>query len=391
MNFFPSVESDKVSINVEFPPGFPAEKTFEIVKKIQKKGVDLLKEIDQEKGQAKSSLKHVYTQISSQSRRSPSATTTANIRLLLLPDTERSVSTIKFAKLWQKSVKSFPEVRSIAFQSRRMHFGGDIKVLVSHQDPIILRSIVEEIKLQISEYKGTKEIKDSETEGNHELQFKLTQQAAYLGLTPSEFARILRSAFSGREALKIQKEKEEIPVLIIYPAEYRENINKLGKVQLTAPSGGKISIEEAATIKESVEPVSIRRVDRKRVIEVTASVEKTEANLEEIMASIQDDYLPELRKRYPDLNIKLEGSSKERTKSMKSLMMGFLTALVAIYALLAIFFRSYTQPLLVMTAIPFGIAGAVFGHLILGYSLSFLSFFSNLSICSTKFFEENRQ
>ncbi|MDH5561148.1 MAG: efflux RND transporter permease subunit [Deltaproteobacteria bacterium] len=373
--FFPNIEGDKVRVTVEFPSGFPARKSITIIDQIKDTGVELLKEMDKEAGSAVSSLRHIYTDVQAQSRRSPSSSTTAEITFLLLDDEKRKLSAMAFSKRWQKSILDFPEIRSLSFKSQGMHFAQDIQIALSHNDNTLLKKITGELKEVLAGYKGVKEIVDSEKEGNREFQFKLAQNASSLGITPSSFARNLRAAFSGLEALTIQKDREEIPVMVLYPADYRENLNKLETVLIQAPTGGKISLGEIAEIQETIEPVSIRRLDRKRVVEITASVEKTEGNLEVILADLNSGYLKQLKQRYPDLIVTQEGSSKERNKSLRGLILGFGVAILVIYALLAIFFKSYIQPLLVMVAIPFGMAGAVLGHLLLGYPISFLSLF----------------
>ena len=379
VEFFPNIEGDLVKLTIELPTGFPAEETTKIIQQVEQRGVTLLEKIDAEADNGLRSLEHTYSKVQAKTNLGSSgatSATTATIQILLSSEAERNIETFKFANLWRKSIAETPDTKSIVVQSKGMHFANDIDITISHKDSRTLGKIKEEIKKKLGDYKGVTEIKDNEKIGNREFQFSLTNEATTLGITPQLFATNLRNTFQGIEALTIKKKHGDIPVVVIIPKEDRENLNTLETVLIKAPGGGMISMADAATIKETKEPISIYRTDRERVIDITASVKEEESqSLDLINETIKSKLLPNLRAKYPDLVAKMGGAQKEMTLSMKSLGMGFLGAIIAIYAILAIFFRSYVQPMIVMSAIPFGIAGAIGGHMILGYPVSFLSMF----------------
>ncbi|MCP4751014.1 MAG: efflux RND transporter permease subunit [Proteobacteria bacterium] len=375
LSFFPSLESDEVRVTVELPVGYPAEETVKIVDKIQAAGIAMVKRFDEKAANGRKSLKHIRTEIRSQSRRNPSQSTAAYITMQFNEEKGRNLSTSEFGRMWQRSIRDFPEVESINFRARRFSFGTDIQILFSHEDSDKLTEIVEKAKLALAKYSGTKDIADSEKEGSREFRFALTSDARTLGITPTTFARALRSAYQGQEVFTLKKPQAEVPEVVLYPKKYRENVNVLETLNLRAPGGGRISLGEAARITEGVEPIAIRRVDKRRIIEVTAGVEDNAEDPEEIIRAFQRDFLDDLLIEYPSLTTKIKGKRMERTKTMNSLWLGFAAALLGVYALLAIFFTSYTQPFLVMSTIPFGIAGAVAGHWILGYPVTFISLF----------------
>jgi len=169
-------------------------------------------------------------------------------------------------------------------------------------------------------------------------------------------------------------------VMARLPLAERQNLWNLGQLRIRTPEGGEMAIHDAAKLTSGIGYSAINRADRKRVINVTASVDSSKANAEEVLADLKATTLAELVNDFPGLSFDLEGEEKERRESMGSMARGFILALFGIYALLAIPFRSYSQPLLIMLAIPFGIVGAILGHGLLGYNLSILSMFGIVAL-----------
>ncbi|MCD6151235.1 MAG: efflux RND transporter permease subunit, partial [Deltaproteobacteria bacterium] len=192
--------------------------------------------------------------------------------------------------------------------------------------------------------------------------------------------RQVRAAFYGAEALRLQRGRSEVKIMVRYPQTDREHLSSLEDMRIRTAGGGELPLERAARITAGRGYSEINRYNRKRVIDITASVDARTANAEEIIADIQQTKLAQLTRDYPGLSFSMEGEEKERRDSVNSMKKGFLLALLGIYALLAIPFRSYSQPLLIMTAIPFGMVGALLGHLIMGYDLSILSIFGIVAL-----------
>jgi multidrug efflux pump subunit AcrB len=224
------------------------------------------------------------------------------------------------------------------------------------------------------------DIKDNYTRGKQELKLKLKPEARTLGVTEKDLALQVRAAFYGAEALRLQIGRNEVKVMVRYPEQDRKNLWELETMRIRTPDGGEIPLNRAAKVLEGRGFSEINRTDRKRMINVTASVDSSKANAAEILADLKQGILIELENDYPGLVFDLVGEEKERREVMGSMKDGFLLALFAIYALMAIPFRSYTQPLLIMAAIPFGFVGAVIGHLIMGYNLSMSSLFGLVAL-----------
>jgi multidrug efflux pump subunit AcrB len=261
-----------------------------------------------------------------------------------------------------------------------MQLGANIDVRLAHNDFAVLVQARNRLKEFLARYPGVSEITDTYPLGKKELKIRLKPAARTLGITVEELGRQLRAAFYGSEALRLQRGRNEVKVVVRYPAAERKSVSNLQAVRIRTPDGGEIPLSQAAAIEEGRGFSVINRSDRKRVINVTATVDSARANAEEILADLQQTVLAELVADYPGLAYNLEGEEKERRDSMASMGQGFLLAIFAIYALLAIPFRSYSQPFLIMAAIPFGVVGAIAGHLLMGFNLSMLSIFGIVAL-----------
>jgi multidrug efflux pump subunit AcrB len=375
MQFFPKIESDTVQLTIELPSGYPAENTIKIIKEVEKLGKDFIDKMDREANNGFKSYDHIYSSVQMKSRRTRSQNTILSVRMRFRGEHERNIEPFVFARQWRRMISNKPEVISVNLRSRMMSFGDDIRISLSHSNSELLKKAAQELKDHLASYEGIKDIVDSETGGNREYRFTLTDEAKAMGITPALFASKIRSAFQGIDVLTIPKDTEDVNVALLFPKSYRENITTLDTMQIAAPNGESITLRDAVIIEEGIEPVAIRRVDGLRVIEITAGFEENVENTDEVTIAIQENYVPVIEGLYPGITVKIRGSHENRAKSLNSLLFGFITALVTIYALLAIFFKSYIQPAIVMIAIPFGIAGAIGGHFVLGHPVSFMSIF----------------
>jgi multidrug efflux pump subunit AcrB len=199
-------------------------------------------------------------------------------------------------------------------------------------------------------------------------------------LTLAELARQVRQGFYGDEAQRIQRGRDDIRVMVRYPEPTRETLRGIEMMRVRLPGGVEVPFPTVAEVKEGRGYAAINRTDRRRVVSITASVNEEEANANEINADLRAKILPQLQHDFRGLAYSFEGQQREQAESMMSMGINFVVALIAIFCLLAIPFRSYIQPLIVMSAIPFGIVGAVLGHLIMGFDLSMLSGFGIVAL-----------
>ena len=248
-----------------------------------------------------------------------------------------------------------------------------ISFLLSHPDDDILRTAAAELATKLEGFAGVRDIDDGYTEGKRQLDFTLTPAGQAMGLTSVELAMQVRSSFYGAEAVRNQRGRDEVRVYVRLPKEERMSEFNVEELMIRTPMGGEIPLREAAEINRGRSYTEIARVDGRRMLTVSADIEVGVANADKVVSSINENELPALIEKYPGLVFMLEGQEKDMQEAMSSLGLGFILALFAIFAMLAIPFKSYGQPLIIMMAIPFGFVGAVIGHILMGYELSIIS------------------
>ena len=236
-----------------------------------------------------------------------------------------------------------------------------------------LFSARDELKEKLIEYPGVFNVKDDFNMGKEELIISLLPAAENYGVTMQMVAFQVRQAFYGLEVQNIQRGRDELKVMLRYPDEERSSISNLEDMMIRTPKGSTIPIRQIAQLNIGEGVSTIKRKDRKRSINVTADVDLTVTTGNEVISSVTNDVLPSILQRYGSLSYSLEGEQQEQGQNLSSLGRNFLVAMVVVYTLLAIPFGSYFQPLVIMSAIPFGLTGAVIGHLIMGINFSVLS------------------
>ena len=297
-----------------------------------------------------------------------------NARIYLTDPGVRPLSTAEVTRLWRERVGMIPGLESLKFQSNQggPASGAALTVELSHRDIDVLDQASSILAEELNEYANLKDIDDGFSPGKQQLDFRLLPEGRSLGLTAREVARQVRSAFYGAEALRQQRGRNEVKVMVMLPASQRVSEYDIEQLLIHTPAGGDVPLRQVAEVERSRAYTSIERRDGRRTVEVTADVEPRRAT-SQVLATMKAETLPRLARDYPGLTYDFEGQQADMRDSMASLMGGFVIAMMVIYALLAIPFRSYIQPVIVMAAIPFGLVGAVIGHIIMGYSLSIIS------------------
>jgi multidrug efflux pump subunit AcrB len=237
-----------------------------------------------------------------------------------------------------------------------------------------------QLKEQLNKYQGLFDISDTYSGGKRELKLNLNSAGRALGITQTDLGRQVRQAYYGEEIQRIQRDREEIKVMLRYPLKDRKSLSALENLRIRTPNGIEVPLEEIAETGYGQGYPTIKRSDRARIINVQSSADKLIADIPSIERDLDQSFLPSIRKTFPDLRFSFVGERKEQNESDSSLAQSGWIALFIIYALLAIPFRSYFQPLLVMSVIPFGLIGAVLGHLIFSIPLSQLSMFGIVAL-----------
>nr|WP_281382951.1 efflux RND transporter permease subunit [Dissulfurirhabdus thermomarina] len=385
--FMPEVDGDVIRVHLEMPRGTPVDETARAVAEIVRKGRRVAARFDKD-AEGGRILRHVYTVVGgTMAAGGPGATGAtssgghlADIAMLLVKSEYRDVAAADVNDAWRRAVGEVPGAEVLTFTSNVMRLGANIDVRLAHEDFAVLKAAARRVKAALAGFRGVGDIADDNPPGKREFRFRLTPAALTLGVTEEDLGRQIRSFYYGAEALRLQRGRNEVKVMVRYPAGERHRLASLDRVRIRTPGGGELPLRQAATVTETRGYSEIHRVDQKRVVDVTASVDSRSAEVDQIKAALAGGVLRSLAADYPGLSYSFEGEEKERRESMASMMRGFALALFAIYALLAIPFRSYVQPLIIMAAIPFGVVGAAVGHLVMGYNLSILSLFGIVAL-----------
>jgi len=383
--FFPKVEGDTLRCLVTMPAGTPVERTKEVVTHLEETARETLAMVDEGRPPGATPLFEysvglIGFQMSRRGNTRGTGSHLAQIWVQLIEGEQRDISAMKLTRLWRKRVGRIQDAESIVYRSELHSAGNAIEVNLSSDDHDTLLFAAESLKNELKTYPGVFDIEDSFLPGKREMQLKLKQAAHSLGLTLSDLALQVRHAFYGAEALRLQRYKDEVKVLVRYPETERRSLGYVEQMYIRTADGHEVPFSQVAQVDMVQGYVSIERAQRKRVITVTADVDESVTNANEVRISLENRFLRQLKGRYPGLRYSIEGEGKEQKESMADVYRGFAIALFCIYALLAIPFKSFSQPFIVMAAIPFGVLGAFLGHLILGLNISFLSLFGMVGL-----------
>ena len=380
--FFPNVEADVIAATVTMPQGTPASVTSGAVRKIEIGAERLRQEVIASTGS--DIFRHAYAAVGDQptSSRGPGAMAifadaatshVGEVTIELVPADERTLTSEAVGNRWRELTDSIPEATSVTFQFSMMSVGEDVDVMLVGPNIEQLTAAAEQVKARLGQYAGVFDITDSFQEGKQELQLGIKPGAETLGLSLEDLGRQVRQAFYGEEAQRIQRGRDDIRVMVRYPAEQRRSLGDLEGMWIWTPDGVGVPFDQVAEVQPGRGFASIKRVDRNRAINVTASVYASVTSSGAVLADLENRILPEVLARYPGVVYVFEGMQAVQQESIGALQVGFVVALFGIFALLAIPLKSYVQPLIIMSAIPFGLVGAVWGHIALGLDVTMFS------------------
>jgi multidrug efflux pump subunit AcrB len=273
-----------------------------------------------------------------------------------------------------------PSATEVKFTATMMSPGDDVDVQLTGNDIAQLRAAADAVKARLTGYAGVFEITDSFRQGKQEMQLGIKPAAETLGLTLQDLGRQVRQAFYGEEAQRIQRGRDDVRVMVRYPESERRSLGDLANMRIRTPDGAEVPFRQVAEVQEGRGFASITRVDRQRALNVTAAVDPAVTSSQEVILDLEGRILPEVLAAYPGVRFSFEGAQAEQRDAVGGLQQGFGLALLMIFALLAIPLRSYAQPLIIMSAIPFGLVGAVWGHMLLGLDVTMMSMFGLVAL-----------
>jgi multidrug efflux pump subunit AcrB len=370
---FPEVPSDFVRVQLEMETGTAPETRNVVLERIEGAVRDMNSEYVAEHPDTLPMLRHVgaFTQGD-----------TGGVIFVELPqDERRPFNGDDISERWRERVGEIPGVRELTFTDAD-HIGGGppLSFEFSGSDYVALENAAAELETKLAEYEGIYDIRNSSTSGGEEIRLRIKPAAEALGLTISALGRQVRQAFYGEEAQRIQRGKDELKVMVRYPIEERRSIADLENMRIRTPAGDEVPFPAVADMSFGKGYSTITRLNRKRTVTVSADIDPEIIEPAKIIKSISEDYVPELLSRYPSVSYGLEGASREEAEFVGNLALASIAALCLIYALIAIPLRSYGQPLVIMSVIPFGAIGAILGHLIMGEAVSMFSLFGLVAL-----------
>lgn len=364
-SMFPRVESDLSRVSVELPYGSPVEKTMQIRDQVYEAAQKVIDD---------SGHPELVTGIWSNVGKNGDHAAEVVVYLADPEIRDDIMGTQEFTRRWRKAVGVLEGVERVRFES---DFGGPgsgraLTVELSHRDTSVLEQASAELAEELAGYPAVRDITDGYDTGKRQVDFTMRPEGKSLGLTATEIARQLRNAFYGSEVVRQQRGRNEIKVMVRLPKHQRSSAYYLEEFLVNTASGVDVPLNDVVNQTSDRAFTSIVRRDGRRVVQVKADVSPRDQT-NTVMNALKAEKLARIVEKYPGLTWSFEGRQADMKESMSSLYSGFALAMLAIYALLAIPFRSYIQPVIVMTSIPFGIIGAFFGHILMGYSLSVVS------------------
>jgi multidrug efflux pump subunit AcrB len=380
---FPKIPGDLVVAQLTMPLGTAPAVTADAVARIDEAARRLQEEIQTEHP-GRNPIRHYVTSVGEQPVKAMqsrhdggSAIVGAHlgeVALELTPTEEREdVPTQSIIDRWRSLCGPIPGAVELVFSADVMGGGDAVAVQFEGNDVAELRAAAEELKEDLGALPGVFDVSDSFRGGKQEIRLEILPSAEAMGLTLDDLAQQVRQGFYGEEAQRIQRGRNEVKVMVRYPEEDRRTLYTLEQMRIRTPMGDEVPFAQVARAHLDRGYATIRRAHRKRVVTVKSDLDEAVNSNGDVLAALEATSLPGILERHPSVSWSVEGRMAELRTAMSELARLFFVALLVIYALMAIPFKSYVQPLIVMSAIPFGLIGAVLGHAIMGHDLSVLS------------------
>ena len=380
--FFPDRDTDTVIARLTMPQGTPLAQTAAATARLEAAARRLDDHFRPADPGADGVVKQIMTVVGfSTDLEAQVGSHVGEVTVELLAAQERGISSALLADKWRDLFGDVPEALELSFLTEDIFpVGKPIEVRLMGDDFTAMQEAAARLEAELGTYPGVLDISNDFRPGKMEIQLALKPTGRVLGITLADLAGQVNQGFHGAEALRLQRGRDNVRVVIRYPEGERHSLGDLDNIRIRTAGGSEVPFGEvaAATLRRGF--AVIKRADRQRALNVTAEVDSTEANAETILANLEVGFLPRLLADYQNMRYSFEGQHKETQRSVRSLLSGFMIAMLLVYAILAATFRSYAQPVVVMSVVPFGLIGAVVGHLIMGHVLSLISLFGLVAL-----------
>ena len=388
---FPKIDANRLLAKIVFPDGTPASVAEEATRRLEEAAVAASLRLSPPDAPMHELVHCTIGHVAAPGQVGPEARVSGShvgaVAVELVPGEQRSVDSETFISEWRRLAGDFPGTETLVYGTENIGPGGktiEFKLLAPATPDAVaqLEAAVERCKAWLGQYPGVIDIDDDSRPGKWEYQVKVKPRAEALGVSLADVAGTIRAAFYGEEVMRLQRGRHEVKLMVRYPREERRSLASLDDVRVTGPDGVQRPIGELADVTVVRGYSEINRLGQKRSITVTADIDVATSSLTsgQITADMERRLMPDLATEFPDVRVRWEGQQEQTRESLRSLGIGFVVAMFGMFVLLTLEFRSYVQPLLILLIIPFGCAGAVFGHALLGMPLTLFSMFGLVAL-----------
>ncbi len=376
---FGEVDGFIIMANVEFPNGTPIETTRKAVKQLEEALLRVAEKTETKSGDPllKDRLVLVGQSVGEQN----SGPHFGGIIVTMLDSEKRGIHSKDLRIAWEKEVGQIAGIKSMTFTGMGGGPpGAPIEVWLQGHDLDQILKVSDDLINRLKQFEGTFQVRSDFSSGKNEIRLELKREARTLGLTVNDLASQVYSGYFGEDAVRIQRGRNDIRVKVRYTADERRYLSDFQRIRIRTPNGFEVPLLSVANIDFAPGYSTITRTDGMRRVSVSAEIDTNKTNANEIVAKLSKDYVPELKSRYPGVHISFQGEKKRMAESLGSLAIGYPLAMIGIFFIVATMFRSYAQPFIISMTIPFGIVGAVLGHLLMGYNFSMMSIFGMVAL-----------
>ncbi len=387
-NVFPELDSKQITSRIIYPDGTPSAITEAATDRIENAIQEIGKRYPTIDGQPIVKIVHrAVGQISAPGSLGPDTRTSGSnvggVDVEMCDSAERSVHSNEVIAEWRKLSGDFPGAESVTFGTPNFGPGGrpiEFKLLADSENMASLEAAVEATKAKLAQYGGVFDISDDSRPGKWEFQLRVKPNAMAMGIPLADLAETVRASYYGDEVMRLQRGRHEVKLMVRYPQDDRRALADFEEIRVRTLGGAERPITELADVDVQRGFSEINRIEQKRSITITADVDELAANSFEIISDLQRTFMPGLFEKHPGVDVLWRGQQETTNESVDSLMLGLLVALIAMFVLLTVEFRSYLQPLMIMAIIPFGVIGAIWGHFLLGIELTMFSLFGIVAL-----------
>jgi len=374
--FLPEIPSDFIQATVTMVEGSPEQQTRAIMNKLEEAALSLngkFEFVDSETGETSTDIvDHVIIV--------GSGVSSGTAAIELDKDVPNQVESDLITEYLLNYVGEMPGLKSLVFSAGQVFGGNPISYQLVSDNPQELTAAASELEDKLRTYNGLINIRNEAVNNKDELRLQLKPQAEVMGFTLNDLSTQVRYAFYGSQAQRLQRGDDEVRVMVRYPEEERLSVGDLEDMYIRTDQGDVVPFTSIADFNMQPGYAQINRVESERSVAVNADIIESMVEPNVVNNDIKNTFFPELKSRYPSVDYREDGGTAEQASIIQDMLRGMMFAIFGIYALLAIPLRSYTQPVMIMGVIPFGMVGAIVGHLLVGIPVNFMSFLGIIAL-----------